>query len=299
MDNVIEVCNLVKVYDNHRGIFDLSFTVKKGEMLGYVGTNGSGKSTTIRHLMGFSKPDVGKCLINGIDTWKYPELVMENIGYVPSSLTFPDLGSASELIRDRALFLKNVNMDRVNNLIKTLELDVRLNPKVMSKGERQKLAIILALMGEPDILILDEATTGLDPIMMEKAMKIIDEYHKTGKTILFSSNRFDEIEDYCDRVGLIIDGRLVNIIKVSDIKNSDFTFYKIGFNKNSDFKKFLDKDYIIDRRQDEYNQVVVKVEDSKVFKLLKDLSNYDLKFISEVKYDLERYFRDFLLKMEV
>ena len=81
--------------------------------------------------------------------------------------------------------------------------------------------------------------------------------------------------------------------------NSNFTFYKIAFNKNGDFKKFLDKDYIIDRRQDEYNQVVVKVEDSKVFELLKDLSNYDLKFISEVKYDLERYFRDFLLKMEV
>lgn len=294
----IEVKNLTKDYGNNKGIFNLSFTIDKGEMFGFIGTNGAGKTTTIRHLLGFSKPDSGTCSIDGLDSWKFSSEIMKHIGYVPGEIAFPDLKSGTEVIKSQAELLNLKSLDYANELIKKLQLDVRGNPRTMSKGMKQKLAIVLALMHNPEIIILDEPTTGLDPLMRDTFMKIIKEQHKKGKTIIISSHMFEELEPFCDKVAFIMNGRILDIADMHEIRNSKWKYYKIEFLKEQEYEKFLKLNYKIVRNQKKYQQVTVKIEEDKITDLLKDLTKYELKFMNEVKYNLEKYFNEVIEKGE-
>ena len=144
--SLIEINHLTKDYKDGKGIFDVSFNIEKGEMFGYVGTNGAGKTTTIRHLLGFIKPDSGTVRIDGMDPWKKSDQLMKRIGYIPGEIAFPDLNSGSDVIKSQAEFLGVKDLSYANMLIKKLQLDVRGNPRSMSKGMKQKLSIVLALM---------------------------------------------------------------------------------------------------------------------------------------------------------
>lgn len=294
----IEVKNLTKDYGDDRGIFNVSFSVDKGEMFGFIGTNGAGKTTTIRHLLGFSKPDSGTCSIDGLDSWKSSPEIMKHIGYVPGEIAFPDLKSGTEVIKSQAELLNLKRLDYANELIKKLQLDVRGNPRTMSKGMKQKLAIVLALMHNPEIIILDEPTTGLDPLMRDTFMEIIKEQHKKGKTIIISSHMFEELEPFCDKVAFIMNGRILDIADMHEIRNSKWKYYKIEFLKEQEYEKFLKLNYKIVRNQKKYQQVTVKIEEDKITDLLKDLTKYELKFMNEVKYNLEKYFNEVIEKGE-
>ena len=294
----IEVKNLTKDYGDDKGIFNVSFSVDKGEMFGFIGTNGAGKTTTIRHLLGFSKPDSGTCSIDGLDSWKSSPEIMKHIGYVPGEIAFPDLKSGTEVIKSQAELLNLKRLDYANELIKKLQLDVRGNPRTMSKGMKQKLAIVLALMHNPEIIILDEPTTGLDPLMRDTFMEIIKEQHKKGKTIIISSHMFEELEPFCDKVAFIMNGRILDIADMHEIRNSKWKYYKIEFLKEQEYEKFLKLNYKIVRNQKKYQQVTVKIEEDKITDLLKDLTKYELKFMNEVKYNLEKYFNEVIEKGE-
>ena len=177
MNSVIELKKVTKDYGDKKGIFDISFTIKKGEMLGFVGTNGSGKTTTIRTILGFIKPDSGFASVNGLNSWKHPSEIAKHIGYVPGEISFPDLKTGTAFLKSQAEFLNIKDMSYANYLIEKLQLDPRANLKRMSKGMKQKTALVAALMGNPDIIILDEPTTGLDPLMRVAFMSIIEEEH--------------------------------------------------------------------------------------------------------------------------
>ena len=294
MEEVIKVENLTKDYGNGKGIFDLSFSVKKGEVFGFVGTNGSGKTTTIRNIMGFIKPQQGTVQVLGMDAWKDSCEIKKYVAYIPGEIAFPDLTTGISFFKAQAELLKLKNMDYANSLIKRLQLDPSANLKRMSKGMKQKTAIVAALMADKDILILDEPTTGLDPLMRETFLELIKEEKEKGKTILMSSQMFDELEATCDRVALIFDGKIIDIADINALKNSDIRAYKIEFLDKEEYKKFKRLKFKIIRDQEKYSQVTIQIEDNKINHLFKVLKNYHLKFISEVKFNLEKHFKEIL-----
>ncbi len=298
MEEIIKVENLTKDYGSGRGVFNLNFSIKKGEAFGFVGTNGSGKTTTIRHIMGFLKPQSGKCTVMGLDSWKDASEIKKYIEYVPGEIAFPDLPTGTEFIKSQAELLNLTDMTYANYVTKKLQLDTSANLKRMSKGMKQKTAIVAALMCDKDILILDEPTTGLDPLMRISFMELIKEEKKKGKTILMSSQMFNELEEVCDRVALIFNGKIVDIANVNNLKNLDYKTFKVEFNKKEEYLKFKKLKFEIVRDQEKYNQVTVKILNGNINKLFKVLENYDLKFISETKYNLEKYFKEILIQQK-
>ena len=294
MEDIIKIEDLTKDYGNGRGIFDINLNIKEGEMFGFVGTNGSGKTTTIRNIMGFIKPTSGYAEVNGKKTWKHSNEIIKDIGYVAGEIAFPDLPTGTDFLKSQAEFIGLKDMSYADYLIQKLQLDPHAPLKRMSKGMKQKTAIVAALMGDPKIIILDEPTTGLDPLMRETFLEIITEEHKKGKTIFMSSHIFEELERTCDRVALIQDGYIKDICDVNEIKNRDIADFKIEFLSEKDYLEFKKLDYKIIRDQPQYNQVTVSISNKKLNDLFKDLKKYKLKFISENKLTLEKYFKNIL-----
>lgn len=294
----IEIKDLTKDYGSGRGVFDINLTIKKGEMIGFVGTNGSGKTTTIRSLMGFIKPTNGHVYVNGLESWENASEISKHIGYVPGEIAFPDLPTGTAFLKSQAEYFNLKDMSYANELVSRLQLDPRANLKRMSKGMKQKTALVAALMNNADILILDEPTTGLDPLMRDSFLEIIKEEHKMGKTIFMSSHMFNEIEDTCDRVALISDGHIIDIADMNEIRNRPCKDFKIEFNSVEDYEKFKKMDYTIVRDQKQYSQVTVNIKNVEINKLFSDLKAFDVKFISEVKYTLEKHFKEIMMRQK-
>lgn len=295
---MIEIKDLTKDYGSGRGVFDINLTIKKGEMIGFVGTNGSGKTTTIRSLMGFIKPTNGHVYVNGLESWENASEISKHIGYVPGEISFPDLPTGTAFLKSQAEYFNLKDMSYANKLVSRLQLDPRANLKRMSKGMKQKTALVAALMNNADILILDEPTTGLDPLMRDSFLEIIKEEHKMGKTIFMSSHMFNEIEDTCDRVALISDGHIIDIADMNAIRNRPCKDFKIEFNSAKDYEKFKKMDYTIVRDQKQYSQVTVNIKNVEINKLFSDLKAFDVKFISEVKYTLEKHFKEIMMRQK-
>ncbi len=292
----IEIKGLTKDYGFNRGVFDENLTIKKGEMMGFVGTNGSGKTTTIRNILGFIKPDKGNCYVNGLESWKHSSEIVKDIGYVPGEIAFPDLPTGTAFLKSQADFLGLKDLSYANYLIEKLQLDPRANLKRMSKGMKQKTALVAALMNNPSIIILDEPTTGLDPLMRVSFIDIIKEEHKKGKTIFMSSHMFEEVEETCDRVALISDGHLVDVVDMDSILNRPSKDFKIEFNNKHDFEEFMKKGFNAVRVQEQFFQVTINLPKDDIGRLFQALQGLDVKFISEVKYTLEKHFKEILFK---
>lgn len=293
--NVIEIQKLTKDYGAGRGIFDLDLNIAQGEMVGYVGTNGSGKTTTIRHIMGFLKPAAGSVTVNGLSSWEHSSQIVSQIGYVPGEIAFPDLKTGIDFLKCQADFLGLKDMHYANELIERLQLDPRANLKRMSKGMKQKTALVAALMNDAPIIILDEPTTGLDPLMRATFLDIIKEEHRKGKTIFMSSHSFDELEKTCDRVALINDGRIVDICNMDDIRCRPVRDFKIEFCNTEDYHRFLKEKYEKVRLQEQYDQVTIRIASEETAQLLGVLKNYQVKFLSELPYTLEMHFKKILM----
>ncbi len=292
-DSVITLDDVSKDYGHSRGIFSVSFQVKKGESFGLVGENGAGKTTTIRNIMGFIRPDSGTITVKGLDAFKEAPKIKEGIGYVPGEISLPPLKTGKEVLESQMDLLGCKDFSIADSLISRLQLNIKAYPKRMSKGMKQKMALVMALMANPDTLILDEPTTGLDPLMQNEFMDVLLDSKKSGKTILMSSNSYDELASLCDSVALISQGRIVAIADCNAIRNKDFENYKLEFENNSDYLRFKGLDiFPVRRDQPKYNQVTVTVKKKDLSQLFQVLSRYQMKFITEVPYSLETYFDD-------
>ena len=290
--DVINIQHLTKDYGNGKGIFDINISIKKGEMFGFVGTNGAGKTTTLRHIMGFLKPDKGEVKVMGLDAWKQADKVKEYVAYIPGEIAFPDLKNGVEFLKSQEEFYGMKDSTYTNEMLKKLHLDPTAGLKQMSKGMKQKTAIVACFMRNADILILDEPTTGLDPLMRVAFIDIIKQEKAKGKTILMSSHMFEELQETCDRVALIDRGHIVSIANVQDIKNRPFSEFKIEFLHKEDYVSFKKLSYNIMRDQEKYQQVTISIAKDKENELFADLKKYKLKFIAEVSYNLETYFKE-------
>jgi ABC-2 type transport system ATP-binding protein len=291
---LIEIKNLTKDYGNSRGIFDINFSINKGEMIGFVGTNGSGKTTTIRSILGFIKPNEGAAYVNGMESWKNQDKIAKLVGYVPGEIAFPDLKTGVNFLKSQAEYKNIKDLSYADSLIKELQLDPKANLKRMSKGMKQKTALVAALMADAPIIILDEPTTGLDPLMRDAFLNIIKREHQKGKTIFMSSHMFNEMEETCDRVALVSDGHIIDVADMNEIRNRKTSEFKIEFNDKESFEKFRNSKFKIIRIQEKYNQVTIQIDKNDINILFKDLKELNVKFISEVKYTLERHFKEIM-----
>ena len=293
---VIEIKNLEKDYGQGRGIFGVSFVVHKSECFGFLGPNGAGKSTTIRHLMGFSKPDHGETLINGQNTLKNRDEVMRSVSYLPGEIALPDALTGKEFI-DIQCSLKNVvDYTFRDYLINLFKLDTSLLCKEMSLGMKRKLAVVCCFMNDPDIIIMDEPSSGLDPEMQEVFIQLVEREKKRGKTILMSSHIFKEIDASCDRIAVIKDGKIVSLFKSSELKHKTLKTYVVTFINLNDLNEFLHDEHVdfkmVDYHEDKY-QVVISVDDSKINSFIKETSKYEVTDLTEIKETLEDYFMSF------
>ena len=291
-DIAIEVSNLTKDYGKGRGIFDVSFIVPRGKTLGYCGTNGAGKTTTLRHIMGFLKPDSGYVKVNGLDSWKKSEEIKKMIGYLPGEIAFPPLESGSEFLNFQAEMLGVTDMSKAERIINALQLDPTANLKRMSKGMKQKTALVAAFMHSPEIILLDEPTTGLDPLMREAFINIIKEEKARGATIIMSNHMFDELEETCDYVAFIKDGRIVDIVDMEEIHDRPFREFIIGFKDKTGFETVDASPVEVLSRDDEHLAYVVRVPNEKLDGMFRELSKFNIKIIKEVQYTLEKYFME-------
>lgn len=295
---VLKIENLTKDYGSNRGIFNVSFSVQKGEVYGFLGPNGAGKTTTIRHIMGFSKAQIGHVYVNGLDSWKNASEIQKNLGYLPGEIALPESLTGTEFVDMMAKLRGLKDMSHTNYLIDKFEVDLSGSLKRMSLGMKRKLAIVTAFMHDPDILVLDEPTSGLDPIMQNIFIEFIREEKQRGKTILLSSHIFSEIDATCDKISIIKDGHLVSTFVADDLRHSEIKTFKIEFNNKDEFKEFLDdlpnKEYVkVISQKPHKNQLKVEINDADINSFINLISDYDLKFMSEIKFTLEDYFMKF------
>ncbi|SHF20892.1 ABC transporter ATP-binding protein [Alkalibacter saccharofermentans] len=217
---MIKVEDLTLTYPSGKGIFNVDFTVKTGGITGYLGPNGSGKTTTIRALMGFMRPDSGICSINGMDCRTKATQIQNILGYIPGEISFFDQMEGDEFLNFMSDMRRTKNERRKNDLIELLDLNPKGKIKKFSKGMKQKLGIVAAFMHDPEILVLDEPTSGLDPLMQNVFIDLVMEEKKRGKTILMSSHMFEEVERTCDDIIIIKEGKIVTESDVGALKKA-------------------------------------------------------------------------------
>ena len=287
---IISVKNLTKDYGKGRGIFDISFDVPKGCVFGYCGTNGAGKTTTLRHIMGFIKPDKGSVTVKGLDAWKNADEIKKYIGYVPGEIAFPQVETGSEFLKIQAESIGLKDMSKAEWIINGLQLDPTANLKRMSKGMKQKTALVAAFMHSPEIIILDEPTTGLDPLMRDVFVNLVKSEKVRGATIIMSNHMFDELEETCDYVGFIKEGHLIDVVDMNKLRNLPYRDYVITFENKKDFDE-IDVKYMEVLEKDEFDlSITVRVKLSDINEAVKEFRNRDIKSLTEKKHTLEEYF---------
>lgn len=225
MSAIIKVSQLTKSYGPKRGIFNLDFEIKRGETVALIGHNGSGKTTLMRHLIGFVKQDSGICQIDNFNCWTDTIQIQKKLGYLSGEVNLPNYNGL-KFIKMSANY-RGIELDYANQLLDIFELDPDVNMKKMSKGMKQKLALVIALMHDSEILILDEPTSGFDPISKFRFVELIKKEKRRNKTILICSHDLDEVKEIADRVLILKQGQLINFdfvnkegITLEDIINS-------------------------------------------------------------------------------
>ena len=218
-ENIIGVKNLTKTYGKNRGIIDINLDVHRGEVFGYLGPNGAGKTTTIRLLLDFIRPSSGSATIFGLDTRQSSVAVHRRLGYLPGELAvYSDL-TGEEFLKYIANLRGDIDWHFVDGLVKRLEADLKRKLRTLSHGNRQKIGLIQAFMHQPELVMLDEPTTGLDPLMQQEFYRLVEEAKARGGTVFLSSHIIPEVERVCDRVGIIREGRLVAVETIDALKS--------------------------------------------------------------------------------
>lgn len=259
-NNEIVVDHVTKDYGGKKGIFDVSLTVRKGEVFGFLGPNGAGKTTTIRNLMGFIHPDSGHCTIRGLDCFQEACQIQDFLGYLAGEIAFLDDMNGKKLLDFIADMKKMTDKSRMYELMERFELNPSGRVKKMSKGMKQKIGIITAFMNRPEILILDEPTSGLDPLMQNRFVDLILEEKKSGTTIFMSSHMFEEIERTCDRTAIIRAGNIVAVEDMQSFKSKKRKTFILTFPSKADAAAFSLKGF--DIRERSLNTVAVSVKEN-------------------------------------
>ena len=287
--NVIEIKNLTKVYGKNRGIQDINISVKEGEIYGFIGPNGAGKSTTIKTLLNFIYPTSGEALIFGMDSVKESEKIKEYIGYVPSEVRYYDDVKVKDIIKYAQSFYPKSNKEYVDRICNELELDMNKKMGELSLGNKKKVAIAQSLINNPKLLILDEPTNGLDPLMQKKLFNILIEEKEKGNTVFLSSHNLVEVQNLCDRVCVIKEGKIVDIIEIEKSKTELKLKVTLSSSDITDDIVLNLSDKILDKNGKLYTFIYSKNIDS----LVKEIANYKIDELLIEKENLEDAFLNY------
>ena len=287
--NAIEIKNLTKVYGKNRGIQDINISVKEGEIYGFIGPNGAGKSTTIKTLLNFIYSTSGEELIFGMDSVKESEKIKEYIGYVPSEVRYYDDVKVKDIIKYAQRFYPKSNKEYVDRICNELELDMNKKMGELSLGNKKKVAIAQSLINNPKLLILDEPTNGLDPLMQKKLFNILIEEKEKGNTVFLSSHNLVEVQNLCDRVCVIKEGKIVDIIEIEKSKTELKLKVTLSSSDITDDIVLNLSDKILDKNGKLYTFIYSKNIDS----LVKELANYKIDELLIEKENLEDAFLNY------
>jgi ABC-2 type transport system ATP-binding protein len=216
--DVIVVEHLTKSYGTTRGVVDLSFSVHTGEVFGFLGPNGAGKSTTIRTMLDFIRPSDGRITVFGQEPRRDAPEIHARTGYVPGEFGLYERLRVRDYLEAFSSFRGGAGRDRFGPLAERLRLELDRTIHDLSHGNKQKVGLIQAFMHDPDLLVLDEPTQGLDPLVQQTFSELLDEARGRGATVFLSSHILPEVERTCDRVGIIREGRLLSVDDIGDLK---------------------------------------------------------------------------------
>ncbi|MBI2874795.1 MAG: ABC transporter ATP-binding protein [Firmicutes bacterium] len=226
---VIRTHKLTKWYGKHRGVIELDLEVRQGEVLGYLGPNGAGKTTTIRLLLDFLRPTAGRAEVFGLDPRRDSIEIRRRTGYLPGELALYGNLTGQEFLRYAARLRGGVDWDFTHGWAERLKADLSRPIRTLSHGNKQKIGLIQAFMHRPSLLILDEPSSGLDPLIQHEFYRMVAEAKAEGRTVLLSSHNLPEVERVCDRVGIIRDGRLLTVEGVASLKERSLRRLEIHF----------------------------------------------------------------------
>jgi ABC-2 type transport system ATP-binding protein len=216
---IIETERLTKYYGRHRGIVEVDLSVEQGEIYGFLGPNGAGKTTTIRLLLDLIRPTSGRALVFGVETMVDPVAIHRRSGYLPGEFALYDRLTGGQTIEYFANLRGGVDPLYQADLIARFDLDPSRRFKEYSKGNKQKVGLVIALQHRPDLLVLDEPTAGLDPLVQQTFFELLRETVAEGRTAFLSSHILSEVEKTCDRVAIIREGRLVRVGSVEALRD--------------------------------------------------------------------------------
>lgn len=226
--SVIEVKELTKYYGKSRGIIDVSFNVEDQEIFGFIGPNGAGKSTTIRLFLSLIYPTSGEAKIFGKDCIKFGPEIRQEIGYLPSEVFYYEGMKVLDLLKYSASFYHKDCTKRLYELSELMELDLKRRIDDLSYGNKKKVGIVQGLLHSPRLIILDEPTAGLDPLMQQNFFNLIKEENQRGATVFFSSHILSEVQRLCSRVAIIKEGRIINIQDIKTLQRDNYKKIRIA-----------------------------------------------------------------------
>src|SRR5699024_6877789 len=273
--------NITQEFSNKKGVFNVSFHVNKGEVFGFLGPNGSGKTTTMRHLLGFMKPQKGSAFINNLNAWKQQAKARQYIGYLPGEIEFLDMMAG----------MQGVNLPkRRDQLINLLQLDPSIPIRKMSKGTKQKVGIVATFMHDPEIYLLDEPTAGLDPLMQQTFVELVLKEKARGKTFLISSHSLSEVERTCDRVAIIRKGYIVTIKDIHQLHAMQRKAFIVTLSHAEDVQALMKSNL----QPEKIDDLIIRIElQGNYTDFFHILSQYEIKNISIDNQNLEHIFLDY------
>jgi ABC-2 type transport system ATP-binding protein len=297
-DIVIQTNKLTHRYGKFTAIQDLDLQVYQGEIFGFLGPNGAGKTTTIRTLLDFIRPSEGSATIFGLDSVRDSVAIRRRLGYLPSELTLLDNWTGVEYIR----WLEQVHdctcMAEAQRLAERLDFDLKRSLKGMSSGMKRKMGLIVALAHKPELLILDEPTTGLDPLMQQVFHEMVHEARDEGRTMFLSSHNLPEVEHICNRVGIIRSGRLEAVETIANLMRVSFRWLTLTMNEPMPQNGFSAIPGISDLVVDGNNVRMRVTGETDIDALIKQAAQYTVKDIRIEQPTLEEVFLTYYGKNE-
>jgi ABC-2 type transport system ATP-binding protein len=287
---VIKTQGLIKSYGNVQALFGVDLEVKQGEVFGFLGPNGAGKTTTIRCMLDLIRPQGGTIRVLGLNPQAEPEAIKERVGYLPGELHLDENMTARQVFRYfNRLRGNRSNWDFIQELSDRLKLDLKTPIKNFSHGNKQKVGVVQALMHRPELVLLDEPTGGLDPLMQQEVLRMLAEAQDNGATVFFSSHIISEVQAVTDRVAIIRKGKIVEVAETASLLNRSLRRVRIRFQKPTEADELLNLPGVELLAQDEGLSVLLQVE-GEMDALIKTLAQYPVSDFETERTSLEEIF---------
>ncbi len=288
--SVIRTQGLTKSYGNVQALLGVDLEVKQGEVFGFLGPNGSGKTTAIRCMLDLIRPQGGTISVLGLNPQDEPEAVKARVGYLPGELHLDENLTARQVFQYfNALRRNRSNWDFVEELSDRLKLDLKTPIKNFSKGNKQKVGVVQALMHRPELLLLDEPTSGLDPLVQQEVLRMLSEAQSAGATVFFSSHIISEVQAVAGRVAIIRDGKIVEVAETASLLNRPMRRVRIRFQQPTEADDLLELPGVELLAQDDGLSVLLQVE-GEMDALIKTLAQYPVNDFETERTSLEEIF---------